>query len=207
MSFLFCSSSTPGSVTDDLNLRAAASCYIFSSILFSCSVLCCSHLRTSSSLFLLLVAVVLEEMGGAQTDTDTSGVSPKKKTAFCSVNAKVWTCVTVFLNICSPSERNHLMESFYTDRVSTHLIAQWRTSLFSPAGGRVLWRHMNPNRRNFNPAALNLRDSGFIQVTFITDSTEKQAQTRRQTLTVRNFLWPRGEFSVEVINAEHLDRK
>lgn len=206
MSFLFCSSSTPGSVTDDLNLRAAASCYIFSSILFSCSVLCCSHLRTSSSLFLLLVAVVLEEMGGAQTE-DTSGVSPKKKNAFCSVNAEVWTCVTDFLNICSPSERNHLMESFYTDRVSAHLSAQWRTSLFSPAGGRVLWRHMNLNRRNLNPAALNLRDSGFIQVTFITDSTEKQAQTRRQTLTVRNFLWPRGEFSVQVINAEHLDRK
>lgn len=205
MSFLFCSSSTPGSVTDDLNLRAAASCYIFSSILFSCSVLCCSHLRTSSSLFLLLVAVVLEEMGGAQTE-DTSGVSPKKN-AFCSVNAEVWTCVTDFLNICSPSERNHLMESFYTDRVSAHLSAQWRTSLFSPAGGRVLWRHMNLNRRNFNPAALNLRDSVFIQVTFITDSTEKQAQTRRQTLTVRNFLWPRGEFSVQVINAEHLDRK
>lgn len=205
MSFLFCSSSTPGSVTDDLNLRAAASCYIFSSILFSCSVLCCSHLRTSSSLFLLLVAVVLEEMGGAQTE-DTSGVSPKKN-AFCSVNAEVWTRVTDFLNICSPSERNHLMESFYTDRVSAHLSAQWRTSLFSPAGGRVLWRHMNLNRRNFNPAALNLRDSVFIQVTFITDSTEKQAQTRRQTLTVRNFLWPRGEFSVQVINAEHLDRK
>lgn len=205
MSFLFCSSSTPGSVTDDLNLRAAASCYIFSSILFSCSLLCCSHLRTSSSLFLLLVAVVLEEMEGAQTE-DTSGVSPKKN-AFYSVNAEVWTRVTVFLNICSPSERNHLMESFYTDRVSTHLSAQWRTSLFSPAGGRVLWRHMNLNRRNFNPAALNLRDSGFIQVTFITDSTEKQAQTRRQTLTVRNFLWPRGEFSVQVINAEHLDRK
>lgn len=205
MSFLFCSSSTPGSVTDDLNLRAAASCYIFSSILFSCSVLCCSHLRTSSSLFLLLVAVVLEEMGGAQTE-DTSGVSPKKN-AFYSVNAEVWTRVTVFLNICSPSERNHLMESFYTDRESTHLSAQWRTSLFSPAGGRVLWRHMNLNRRNFNPAALNLRDSVFIQVTFITDSTEKQAQTRRQTLTVRNFLWPRGEFSVQVINAEHLDRK
>lgn len=205
MSFLFCSSSTPGSVTDDLNLRAAASCYIFSSILFSCSLLCCSHLRTSSSLFLLLVAVVLEEMGGAQTE-DTSGVSPKKN-AFCSVNAEVWTCVTDFLNICSSSERNHLMESFYTDRVSTHLSAQWRTSLFSPAGGRVLWRHMNLNRRNFNPAALNLRDSVFIQVTFITDSTEKQAQTRRQTLTVRNFLWPRSEFSVQVINAEHLDRK
>lgn len=205
MSFLFCSSSTPGSVTDDLNLRAAASCYIFSSILFSCSVLCCSHLRTSSSLFLLLVAVVLEEMGGAQTE-DTSGVSPKKN-AFYSVNAEVWTRVTVFLNICSPSERNHLMESFYTDRESTHLSAQWRTSLFFPAGGRVLWRHMNLNRRNFNPAALNLRDSGFIQVTFITDSRGKQAQTRRQTLTVRNFLWPRGEFSVQVINAEHLDRK
>lgn len=205
MSFLFCSSSTPGSVTDDLNLRAAASCYIFSSILFSCSVLCCSHLRTSSSLFLLLVAVVLEEMEGAQTE-DTSGVSPKKN-AFYSVNAEVWTRVTVFLNICSPSERNHLMESFYTDRVSAHLSAQSRTSLFSPAGGRVLWRHMNLNRRNFNPAALNLRDSVFIQVTFITDSTEKQAQTRRQTLTVRNFLWPRGEFSVQVINAEHLDRK
>lgn len=205
MSFLFCSSSTPGSVTDDLNLRAAASCYIFSSILFSCSVLCCSNLRTSSSLFLLLVAVVLEEMEGAQTE-DTSGVSPKKN-AFYSVNAEVWTRVTVFLNICSPSERNHLMESFYTDRESTHLSAQWRTSLFSPAGGRVLWRHMNLNRRNLNPAALNLRDSVFIQVTFITDSTEKQAQTRRQTLTVRNFLWPRGEFSVQVINAEHLDRK
>lgn len=205
MSFLFCSSSTPGSVTDDLNLRAAASCYIFSSILFSCSLLCCSHLCTSSSLFLLLVAVVLEEMEGTQTE-DTSGVSPKKN-AFCSVNAEVWTCVTDFLNICSSSERNHLMESFYTDRVSTHLSAQWRTSLFSPAGGRVLWRHMNLNRRNFNPAALNLRDSVFIQVTFITDSTEKQAQTRRQTLTVRNFLWPRGEFSVQVINAEHLDRK
>lgn len=205
MSFLFCSSSTPGSVTDDLNLRAAASCYIFSSILFSCSLLCCSHLCTSSSLFLLLVAVVLEEMEGTQTE-DTSGVSPKKN-AFCSVNAEVWTCVTDFLNICSSSERNHLMESFYTDRVSTHLSAQWRTSLFSPAGGRVLGRHMNLNRRNFNPAALNLRDSVFIQVTFITDSTEKQAQTRRQTLTVRNFLWPRGEFSVQVINAEHLDRK